>query len=539
MTGFENALVLVLLLTALSIVGRRLPVPLPVVYVAGATVAAFVPGFPRIELDPGFFFLCFVPPLLFSDGWLMPLRDFLSAKRPILTLATGLVVLTTVCVGLVAHWLVPTLPLAMAFALGAVVSPTDAVATAAITQRLKVPARLNTILNGESLMNDATGLVAFKVALGAMAAGAFSLRAATFEFVVLAGGGLVVGLIVSWAVGWARDTLRCFRSTDTYVEVTVSLMTPYAAYLAANALNVSNILAVVAAGLYAGWRDPVRMDVATRQAAWNVWSVVLFWLNGLAFVLLGLQLPAILASVTSMYSPWQLVGFTLAVSTVAMLVRLLWMFPGGYIPHLLFRRALVGEPRPQRGELLVAGWAGMRGTITLAAALSIPVTLADGTPFPGRDIVIFLSAGVILVTLLLQGTTLETVIRRLGVQADDSAAREEHRARVAAVRAGLQSLANTQSAAAQADGEAARRRVLAEYELRLAELTADGPQRDDAARQRADARHLRFAALRAERAALDALWRDDAISDETYRPLQALLDHEEAALGPAPAEAEV
>lgn len=531
MVGFQNALVLILLLTALSIVGRRAPIPLPIFYVAGAALAALVPGFPSIALDPGFFFLCFVPPLLFSDGWFMPLRDFLAAKRPILTLATGLVVLTTVCVGLVAHWLIPALPLAMAFALGAVVSPTDAVATAAITQRLKVPARLNTILNGESLMNDATGLVAFKFALAAMAAGAFSLQAAAWDFIILAGGGTLLGLAVSWAVGWARDQLRCFRSTDTHVEVTLSLMTPYAAYLAANAVGVSNILAVVAAGLYAGWRDPIRMDVATRQAAWNVWSVVLFGLNGLAFVLLGLQLPGILRSVSSAYSPAQLAVFTAAVSAVAILVRLVWMYPGGYVPHLLFRRALREAPRPPRAHLLVAGWAGMRGTITLAAALSIPTTL-DGAPFPGRDLVIFLSAGVIVVTLLLQGTTLETVIRKLHVQADDTATREEHRARVAAVQAGLRSLRDAASPEARADGDSARRRVAAEYELRLAELTADGDQQTEARRQRDDARHLRLRALRAERAALDELWRNDQISDDTYRPLQHLLDHEESALGP-------
>lgn len=276
MAGFEHALVLLLLLMVLSVVGRRLPWPMPITYVVGAGFAALWSGFPRVELDPGFFFLCFVPPLLFADGWLMPLRDFLAAKRPILTLATGLVVLTTVVVGLVAWWLVPGLPLAMAFALGAVVSPTDAVAVGAITQRLKVPARLTAVLNGESLMNDATGLVAFKFALGAMAAGAFSLRAATMEFLLLAVGGFVLGLAVSWAVGWVRDTLRCFRSTDTQVEVTVSLMTPYAAYLAAEALGLSSILAVVAAGLYAGWRDPVRMDVKTRQTAWAVWETVLF-----------------------------------------------------------------------------------------------------------------------------------------------------------------------------------------------------------------------------------------------------------------------
>ncbi|MES2693883.1 MAG: Na+/H+ antiporter, partial [Verrucomicrobiota bacterium] len=389
--------------------------------------------------------------------------------------------------------------------------------------------------NGESLMNDATGLVAFKFALAAMAAGAFSLRAATMEFLVLAVGGIALGLAVSWLVGWARDTLRCFQSTDTFVEVTVSLMTPFAAYLAAEALGVSAILAVVAAGLYAGWRDPLRLDVATRQTAWAVWSVVLFWFNGLAFVLLGLQLPAIFESVTGTYTPVQLTLFVVATSGIAIVTRLVWMYPGGYIPYFIFRRALRNEPRPPRSTLLVAGWAGMRGTITLAAALSIPVTLADGSAFPGRNIVIFLAAGVIVVTLLLQGTTLEALIRRLGVQADDTALREENQARIAAVQAGLRSLRDDTSAAAAAEGETARRRVLAEYELRLAELTAEGENRASARRQRTDARALRFTALRAERAALDDLWSRDLISDDTHRPLQQLLDHEEAALG-APEE---
>ncbi len=534
MTGFEHALILILLMTALSVVGRRIPVPLPIVYVGGGAVAALVPGFPEIDLDPSFFFLCFVPPLLFADGWLTPLRDFKAAWRPIVTLATGLVVITTIAVGLVAWWLVPGLPLAMAFALGAVVSPTDAVAISAITQRLKIPARLNTIINGESLMNDATGLVAFKVALGAMAVGAFSLKAATMEFLVLALGGLIVGFVVSWVVGWLRDQLKCFRSTDTFVEVTVSLMTPFAAYLAANPLGVSNILAVVAAGLYAGWRDPVRMEPATRQTAWAVWSVLLFWLNGLAFVLLGLQLPAVFESVTGVYSHAQLLLFVGATSGVAILIRIVWMYPGGYLPYFIFRRALRNEPRPNRASLLVAGWAGLRGTITLAAALSIPETLPDGSPFPGRHIVIVLAAGVIVVTLLLQGTTLEWLIRKLGVEADDSALREENHARLTAVQAGLKALLDTTSPAAIAEGESARRRVIAEYELRLAELTAEGENRSQARQQRDDARALRLTALRAERAALDDLWQRDIISDETHRPLQQLLDFEEATLGASP-----
>ncbi|HUG09599.1 MAG TPA: Na+/H+ antiporter [Opitutaceae bacterium] len=528
MTGLEHALVLMLLLAALSVVGRRLPWPLPITYVVGAGLVALWPAFPRVELDPGFFFLCFVPPLLFSDGWLMPLRDFWAAKRPIFTLATGLVILTTLSVGLVAYWLVPGLPLAMAFALGAVVSPTDAVAVASITQRLKVPPKLTAVLNGESLMNDATGLVAFKFALGAMLVGTFSVRAAAMEFVILAAGGLVVGLVVSWLVGRLRDLLQRVHGADAMLETTISLMTPFAAYLAANLLGLSTILSVVAAGLYAGWRDPLRMDATTRQTTWSVWSVVLFWLNGLAFVLLGLQLPSILDSISATYTPGQLTLFTAVVSATAILTRLLWMFPGGYVPFLMFRRALRGEERPPWTWFVVAGWAGMRGTITLAAALSIPVALADGSPMPGRDIVIFLSAGVIVVTLLLQGTTLEALICKLGVRPDDTQMREERVARIAAVEAGLKNLrAATTSSPEEA---AAVGEIIGEYEHRLSELTAGGETQASARRRRSSARQHRLAALAAERTALDDLWRRDRITDETHRPLQHLLDYEESLL---------
>ena len=251
-----------------------------------------------MTLDPGFFFLCFLPPLLFADGWFMPLREFAKAKRPILLLAIGLVTFTTLAVGFVAHWLVPDLPLAMAFALGAIVSPTDAVAVNAITERLRVPARLTTILNGESLMNDATGLVGFKFALAAVIAGSFSLRAMAVDFSIVAFGGFALGLVLGYAIGRLRDLLLHLQASDTLIEITLSLLTPYAAYLAAEHLGVSGVLAVVAAGLYSGWRDPVKMEAETRQTTYGVWSLLLFWLNGIAFVLLGLQFPTLLAAVS-------------------------------------------------------------------------------------------------------------------------------------------------------------------------------------------------------------------------------------------------
>ncbi|MDF3059065.1 MAG: nhaK [Rariglobus sp.] len=540
MLAFEHALALILLLTGLSVLGRWLPWPLPITYMLGACAAAFWTPFPRIELDPGFFFLCFVPPLLFADGWQMPLRDFIAARRPILLLATGLVAFTTLSVALIAHWLVPDLPLAMAFALGALVSPTDAVAVGAITHRLKVPARLTAVLNGESLMNDATGLVAFKFALAAMMTGAFSMRAAAMDFVVLAFGGIITGWLISYVIGRLRDLLRRFRGSDVFIEVTLSLLTPYAAFLAAEALGLSSILAVVAAGLYAGWRDPVRMDVETRQTALATWSVVLFWLNGLAFILLGLQFPSLLATINTLYTPAQILIAVGAISATAILARIIWVFPGAYLPFWLFKHIRQTETRPSWQGVLVTGWAGMRGTITLAAALSIPRLMDDGQPFPARDVVIFLSFGVIAVTLLLQGTTLEALICRLGLRDDDATAKEDRLARIAAVEAGLSSLRASEAAQDNASPEeiAALGNVVAEYEHRLAELTAEGETRTSARLRQTNARKLRLQALQAERNALQDLWRRNVITDAIHHPLQKLLDHEEAMLAAQPTRTE-
>ncbi|HVU17379.1 MAG TPA: Na+/H+ antiporter [Candidatus Didemnitutus sp.] len=529
MHAFENALLLLLLIAGLNIVGRWLPWPSPITYLLGGLGAAMLPGFPHIVLEPGFFFVCFLPPLLFSDGWLMPLREFTRAKRPILMLAIGLVTFTIVAVGLIAHWLVPDLPWAMAFALGAVVSPTDAVATNAITERLRVPSRLTTVLNGESLMNDATGLVAFKFALAAAVAGTVSLRTVAREFVFLALGGFIVGLVIGYAVGRLRDLLGRLRGNDPMIEITLSLLTPFAAYLGAERLGVSGVLAAVAAGLYSGWRDPVRMDVETRQTAYSVWSIVLFWLNGMAFVLLGLQFPDLFSAVNGTFSVGQLFGLTAAVSVTVIVARIAWTFPGAYLPFL-FPHIRRKERRPPWTTVLVASWAGMRGTVTLAGALSIPLLRPDGLPYPGRAIVIFLAFGVIAVTLLVQGTTLEPLIHRLGLHEDDSRAQEEKLARTTAVEAGLNSLRALEPEAHTPEQSSALGHVVAEYEHRLASLGAESESRGSARRRRHAEHHYRLTALKAERHALDALWRRDEIVDDVYRPLQQLLDHEEAML---------
>jgi CPA1 family monovalent cation:H+ antiporter len=344
---------------------------------------------------------------------------------------------------------------------------------------------------------------------------------------------VALGLATGYLIGKLRDLLRHLHASEPLIETTLSLMTPYAAYLAAERLGVSGILAVVAAGLYSGWRDPVRMDAETRQTAFAVWTLVIFWLNGIAFVLLGLQFPKILAAVAHQYSTSQLIGFTSAVAGAAIAARLAWVFPGVYLPYA-FRNVRKRHPGYSSAAVLVMGWAGMRGTVTLAAALSIPLVLPDGRPFPGRDIVIFLAFGVIAVTLLVQGTSLERLIGWLGIHGDDDRPKEELLARQTAVEAGLKTLRAMSDSATTQEMRASLEAVIDEYDRRLASLTAQGETRARARKRRSAGHHYRSVALHAERHALDDLWQSGAIIDEVYRPLQQLLDYEESLLRDAP-----
>lgn len=521
---------LLVAVTFVSVIARWIPLPEPIVQALAGGALAFLPPFRGIQLDPELFFVAFLPPLLFADGWQMPIREMLRAKRPILLLSLGLVAFTTALVAVVARLLAPEMPWAMAFALGAVVSPTDAVAVSAITAKLKVPYRLSAVLNGESLLNDATGLVAFRFALAAVAAGTVSMAEVASSFLLLSVGGVALGLALGYGVGKLRDGLRRIEAADARIETTLSLMTPFGAYLMAEYLSVSTVLAVVAAGLYSGWRDPVKMDVETRQMAWSVWAIYLYWLNAAAFLLLGLTAPQVYLAAREAFEAWELAAMLGTISATVILARIAWMFPGAYLPGLLVPRIRGLEARPPVGSVFVTAWAGMRGTVTLAAALSIPLALPSGSPMPSRDVVVFLALGVVAVTLLAQGVTLGPIIRRLGIQEDSSHAREEKLARVSAVRAGLEALREAAARCSNRDSSAAVAEVIAEYEHRLAELDAEGDTRAEARTRLRVARTFRSLALAAERRQLDELWRGQAINDEVYRPLQALLDHEEARL---------
>jgi CPA1 family monovalent cation:H+ antiporter len=521
----ELVLGLLVLVAALALLAHRLGTPYPIVLVLGGLLTGLVPGLPDVELAPDLVFLLFLPPLVYIAAFFTSVRDFRTQARPILSLAVGLVLATTVVVAVVAHAAIEGIDWPAAFALGAIVSPPDAVAAAAIFRRLPVPRAIVTVLEGESLLNDATGLVAYRLAVAAAVTGAFSASQAVAGFLLASLGGVAVGLAVGWLVAQLRRPLR-----DPPVEITISLLTPFAAYLPAEALGVSGVLASVACGLYVGRQAPRLMDADTRVQARAVWDTLVFLLNGLVFVLIGLQLPGIVARLAER-PPLRLAALAVLVSLSVVLVRFAWVYLTDWLAH----------PRRARRDTRVAwaqdgviAWAGMRGVVSLAAALALPFTIASGAPFPERDLVIFLTVCVIVVTLVGQGLTLPWVLRVLRVRADGSEDQEETHAREAATAAAqvrLEALAaEWPSHLPLIDTLRTQYNHRASHFDELAQ-SADGrpgSQAPSAAEQELiEHRAIRRAVIDAERAAIIELRERGAISDDVWRRVERDLDLEE------------
>jgi CPA1 family monovalent cation:H+ antiporter len=418
----EVVLLLLVLVTGLTIVARRLTVPYPIVMVLGGLLLSRIPGVPEFDLPPDLVFFVFLPPLLFAGGYFTSLREFKANLRAIVALAFGLVIFTAAVVAVVAYTLVPSLGWAGAFALGAIGAPPDAVAATAIFQRVGVPRRIVTILEGESLVNDATALVMYRFAVAAAAAGTFSLLDASGSFVAVLVGGVAIGVLVGLAGEWLLARIR-----DTAIAVTITLLAPYAAYLSAEALHVSGVLAAVAGGLLAN-RALRRASSDVRIVGTAVWQMMLFLLNGLVFMLIGLQLPGVLRDVDTDLG--RLAGITAVIALAVVIVRFVWVYPATYLPRLLpsVRRA---DPAPSSREVFVVGWSGLRGVVSLAAALALP------TGFPERDLILFVVFFVILVTLVGQGLTLPLVIKKLGVASDGDASHDHVHARGLTTEAAL------------------------------------------------------------------------------------------------------
>ncbi|HTO68408.1 MAG TPA: Na+/H+ antiporter [Myxococcota bacterium] len=518
MSGLELVVVLLVVAAGLAVVADRLGVPYPLLLVAGGLALAFVPGLPRVAIEPQLVLVIFLPPLLFSAAWFTSWRDFAANRRSIALLAIGLVVVTTTAVAAVAHHWVADMAWPTAFVLGAIVSPPDAVAATAVLQRLKVPRRVVTIVEGESLVNDATGLVAYKLALMAATTGAVSTAWAAEQFALVAVGGVAFGLAVGWAVAQIHRRLDDFQ-----VEIAITILTPYAVYIPAEHLGVSGVLATVAAGGYLGWHNPQLLSALTRFRGVGTWSVLLLLFNGLVFILIGLQL----ATIRDIEVGPALLGEAALVSAAAIAARLVYVPLSSYLPRFLSPRLRARDPYPPWRAVAVVAWTGMRGIVSLALALALPFVLPDGTPFPQRDAVIVLSFAVIFATLVVQGLSLPWLIRGLGIERDDSDLREEREALIEASRAALARLDEIDNTVVI--HPLLLERVRAGYEERLERLTAevrDDPECRLTEGESAAYHRLRAEALAAERRAAVNLRNQGRLSEDVLSRVQEALDLE-------------
>jgi len=527
MGTIEITLGLLLAVALVGAIGKWLPMPLPILQVIAGVALSYFPAFGSLRVPPEVFFLLFIPPLLFADAWKIPKRDLMRVLRPVLMLALGLVSLTVVAVGYLLHWFLPEMPLAAAFALGAAISPTDAVAVSAITSRLKIPTRVTMIINGESLINDATGLVAFKFALAGVLTGVFSWSEVATQFLVLSGGGLLLGFSVAWSIGRLRANLARFCIDDPAIQTVISLLTPYAAYLASEALGLASVLAVIAAGFYAGVDDSRHLDTPTRTHAWEVWLMITYAFNGLVFLLLGVELHSVVVGIPAA-SVFGLTLLAVALSVVVIVLRIVWVFPSAYLPLLLSRRIRAREGIHDPRSVFLVGWAGIRGSMTLAAALSIPLLTAAGTPFPFRGLIILLASSVIVITLLVNALTLPWLIHWLGIRGDRVAELEERAARLATAQAAAAAIRRRLPTLDDPDEHAYATGLIAEYERRVQRHSANAERRHRVNALRDAERQLRLAALQAERTELMQLRETDVINDEVLRTIQSDLDHAES-----------
>lgn len=545
-----TTLILLLAVALSGVALRMLPMklPLPLVQIAIGALLGLPPIGLHVRFDPELFFVLFIPPLLFADGWRMPRREFIAMRGWILTLALGLVFFTVVGIGYFVHWMIPAVPLVVAFALASVLSPTDAVAVGSITGGSRLPLPLMRILEGEALMNDASGLVALQFAITAALTGTFSLGHASLRFVWVAVGGLACGFMVTWLFGQVRRGIaRWSGELDAPSHIALLLLLPFAAYLLAEQAAVSGILAAVAAGMTMNGRMLRRVAapaVATRMQGGSVWGMVEFIFNGIIFLLLGLQLPDILARAPDDMREagggplWCLPLYVVAITLGLIVLRFVWVWVSVRLMYLLAHWR--GRPRqalPTR-LLWITALAGVRGAITLAGILSLPFVVGDGSPFPARGLMIFLAAGVILCTLVVGAVGLPLLLRRLELPGGDPHLHEERLAREQLVRSAMAAIQARMDARVVEPGDAPERtgqigtRVMEDYARQW--QAADESDRELLRQARHDAafeHELRACALQAERDTLVRLGRDGTVSDHVLRVLRHELDLVEVSLG--------
>jgi Na+/H+ antiporter len=513
---------LLVAVAALLIAAGVVRVPYPILLVLGGLGLSFVPGIPEIQLAPDLVLIAVLPPLLYGAAFFTSLRDLRENAGAISLLAVGLVLTTMLAVAAVAHFFIPDLSWQGAFVLGALVSPTDPTAAAAIGERLGLPRRIVALVEGESLVNDGTALVAYKFAVAAVVTGSFSLAHAAGSFVLNVVGGIAIGL----AIGFVIRQLRR-RLDDPPLEITISLLSGYFAYLPAQAAGVSGVLAAVTVGVYMGWHTPELTSAQTRLQGIAVWEILFFVLNALLFALIGLQLPAILDSLSGR-STGTLIGYAALVTAAVIAARFLWVVPGTYLTAR-FRRRTRPIQEPGKASILLS-WSGMRGAVSLAAALALPLTTDAGDAFPNRALIIFLTFGVILGTLVLQGLTLPAVAKALGLEDEGLAEKEESKARLYAAEAALARLEELADEDWVREDTLERMRGLFGFRRERFRSRFD-PDSDGAVEDRSiDFQRLMRELLGAEREAVFELRRSRRIDDAVMRRVVRDLDLEEARL---------
>jgi CPA1 family monovalent cation:H+ antiporter len=517
-------LLLMILVVAFASVAKRLETPYPIILVIGGLLLSLFPRGPRLELDPDIVFLVILPPLLFSAAYVTSWRDFRYNLVSILMLAFGLVGFTVFGVAAASRWILPGFDWRMGLVLGAVVSTTDAVAATSIARRLGLPKRIVDILEGESLVNDASGLLALEFATALLVTGHTpSVMEGLWRLLFLIVASIVIGLLIAKLIHFTL-----LKIDDASIEITITLIAPYFAYLAAEGAHSSGVLATVACGLYLGHKRSFYLSTGARLTGQAVWETLTFVLNGFVFLLIGFQLPYILSGIRT----HQLGGLVLLgalFSVVVIVLRLVWIYPGAWLSNIIRRRFLhQPEPFPSWRPVFIVGWTGMRGVVALAAALSLPEMLENGAPFPERNVMIFLTFCVIFVTLVLQGLTLPKLIRRLGLASTGDGNIEEKAARRAMLEATLAYLEHSHEDA-QPEFAPLHDELIRYYRRRLNAIdgnrSADAGYRpEDYERWRDLSRHL----MAVQRATILHLRNQNEIDDEVARALERELDLAEA-----------
>ncbi|HTI69434.1 MAG TPA: Na+/H+ antiporter [Candidatus Limnocylindria bacterium] len=526
MNDIQSILILLAAVAVLAPLAERLHLAQPIAFVLAGLGLSLIPHFPALPLDPEIVFLLCMPPLLYSQAYFTSWREFKREWQPISFLAVGLVIFTTVGTGLAFHWLLPNTPYAAGFVLGAIISPPDAVAVSAVARSLHLPHRLVTIMEGESLVNDATGLVALKFALAALATGHFSLALASVQFAYVAGGGVLIGFAIGWILARIR---RCVKQDS--VAVLLSLLSPFAAYVPADHLGLSGVLSVVTAGIYLGWDLPQHVRFSARLQGLALWQMVDFLLNGLIFLLIGLQVRFVVADLHGEKNLAEALKTAAVICALVVILRTFWVFAFAPIRRLIFPKCRLTDPMPPWQHLAVLSWAGVRGVVSLAAALALPAALAGGRPFPSRETIIFVTFAVILFTLVAQGLTFPWLVRKLGVRERANHEPEERKARARLLRAAIAAVESHDDSTHL--GQSARDTVKASLQEHLAAMedsTVESLGWSDSHHRLITTRRLRIVAVHAQRRELMRLRVAAEIPDGMVHTLSRELDFEEARL---------